>query len=153
VSSRGTAPLKPKPGLNGPPACFSPGPVTQKFRFETAEEFYAKALHWMRYASLVLDVDADDLKKRVSYGNLILFVHAGRAFVRLLEHHESVPRDPVLERRPESLASFVEETGEMFQVPFHDTISKAQALEVLRFWLITLGRTPELRWETLGLNI
>jgi hypothetical protein len=128
--------------------CFSPSPAVQRFRFDTAEQFEEEVLKWTPLDRLVLDIAALGDRENAKYGNLILFINAGRAFVRLLQNQDFVASDPALRARSGSSATFVDESGEVFQVPLQNTISKTQALAALHFWLSTLTKTPALWWES-----
>jgi hypothetical protein len=99
-----------------------------------------------------LFVDIDAVLRRggqqdVSLGEMLLWLNAhGLAWVRLLEHCEHSPRDPMHTGLPGEVGGFLDETECPFAVCAAETITAEQAALVLDYWLDCGDRLPKLVW-------
>lgn len=86
--------------------------------------------------------------RKMCWGNMLVYVNDnGDAWVRLLDHSEFVPRDPVRAALSAEVAGFFDETDGPFAVRASDMISRDQAHEALLHWLNSGGKSPKLNWD------
>lgn len=87
-----------------------------------------------------------DIRGGVDRGNFLAWFQGGRAFVRLDEHRDHYATDSSIRNLPDEAIRF-EGDGDSFEVPFAQSVSRAQALDALEIWLTTGQMSPSLEWS------
>lgn len=123
---------------------FQPQPIVQKFSLAEAAEA----------STLVSGVDDEtavifvaDIRDRVDYGNVYVWLCAGRAYVRLDEHREHYASFRDIAAIPRGEAVFFDEDGSTFSTSLAATVSVALAKDALAHWLTTGRATTALLWS------
>lgn len=125
---------------------FAPEPMVDRF-VEDSSEAAAERIKSDDRVECVVFVAALDRERDVDCGNFWIWCDTVRALIQLNEHREHYASDPTLPAEQRMDVRFRNEDGSFLTVPFSQTVSCAQALAALHFWLPGLQRTPELEWR------
>jgi hypothetical protein len=85
----------------------------------------------------VLSIQTD----KIDCGSLLIYFNDGQAYTRLHEHCGWIMRDPLRAEQAHKPTQFLDEDGKQFSISFGNTLSRAQALNLLDHWIST-GDTP-----------